>query len=49
MSGKNINLNDKKNKKSAFYKKKTINNIEKIDINNILVSKESFLVSKCLS
>ena len=40
MSGKNINFNDKKIKKSAFYKNKTINNIEEIDINNILVSKK---------
>ena len=40
MSGKNINFNDKKIKKSAFYKNKTINNIEDIDVNNILVSKK---------
>ena len=40
MSGKNINVNDKKIKKSAFYKNKTINNIEDIDFNNILVSKK---------
>ena len=40
MSGKNINLNDKKIKKSTFYKNKTINNIEDIDVNNILVSKK---------
>ena len=40
MSGKNINFNDKKIKKSIFYKNKTINNIEEIDINNILVSKK---------
>ena len=39
----------KKIKKAPSTKKKTINNIEKIDINNILVSKKSFLVSKCLS
>ena len=40
MSGKNINLNDKKIKKSAFYMNKTINNIEDIDVNNISVSKK---------
>ena len=40
MSGKNINFNDKKIKKSIFYKNKTINNIEEIDVNNILVSKK---------
>ena len=40
MSGKNINFNDKKITKSTFCKNKTINNIEEIDINNILVSKK---------
>ena len=40
MSGKNINFNDKKIKKSSFYKDKKINNIEDIDVNNILVSKK---------
>ena len=40
MSGKNMNFDDKKIKKSIFYKNKTINNIEEIDINNILVSKK---------
>ena len=40
MSGKNINFNDKKNKKSIFYKNKTMNNIEDINVNNILVSKK---------
>ena len=39
MSGKNINFNNKKIKKSVFYKNKTINNIEDFDVNNILVSK----------
>ena len=43
MSGKNINFNDKKIKKSSFYKDKKINNIENIDVNNILVfTKESY-------
>ena len=40
MSGKNTNFNDKKIKKSTFYKNQTINNIEDIDVNNILVSKK---------
>ena len=40
MSGKNITFNDKKIRKSAFYKNKNINNIEDIDVNNILVSKK---------
>ena len=40
MSGKNINFGDKKIKKSIFYKNKTINNIENINVNNILVSKK---------
>ena len=38
MSGKNINFNDKKIKKSIYYKNKAINNIEDINVNNILVS-----------
>ena len=40
MSGKNINFDDIKIKRSSFYYKKTINNIEDIDVNNILVSKK---------
>ena len=40
MSGKNINFDDKKFRKRTFYKNKTINNIENIDVNNILVSKK---------
>ena len=40
MNGKNINSNDKKIRKSDFYKNKKINNIEDIDVNNILVSKK---------
>ena len=39
MSGKNATFNDKKIRKSTFYKNKTINNIEDIDVDNILVSK----------
>ena len=40
MSWKNINFNDKKIKWSTFYKNKTTNTIEDIDVNNILVSKK---------
>ena len=38
MSGKNINFNDKRIKKRTFYKNKSINNIEDINVNNMLVS-----------
>ena len=34
MSGRNINFNGKKIKKSTFYKNKAINNIEEIDVSN---------------
>ena len=40
MSGKNITFNNKKIKRSTFYKNKTIKDIEDIDVNNILVSKK---------
>ena len=40
MSGKNINFDDKKIKKSIFYKNKRIYSTNDIDINNILVSKK---------
>ena len=40
MSEKNINFDDKKIKRSSFYRNKKINNIEDIDIDNILVSKK---------
>ena len=40
MTGKNINFDDKKIKKSSFYKGKKINNIGDIDVINILVSKK---------
>ena len=45
MSGKNINFNDKKIKKSIFYKNKAINNTEEIAVNNILVSKKELYES----
>ena len=40
MSGKNINFDDKKIKKSDFYKNKKIKKINDINVNNILVSKK---------
>ena len=40
MSVKNINFDDKKIRKSTFYKNKIINTIENIDVNNILISKK---------
>ena len=40
MSGKNINFDDKKFKKSNFYKNKKINKIDDINVNKILVSKK---------
>ena len=40
ISGKNINFEDKKVKKSDFYKNKKISIIDDIDINKILVSKK---------
>ena len=46
MSGKNINFNNKKIRKSDFYKNKKINNIEDIDVNNLLVSKKELYGNK---
>ena len=46
MSGKNVNFDDKKIKRSSFYKNKKINNIEDIDVNNILVSKKELYGTK---
>ena len=43
MSGKNINFNDKKIKKSDFYKNKKLNSIDDIDVNEILVSKKNHM------
>ena len=40
MSGKNINFDDKKIKKSIFYKNIKIYSTDDIDVNNILVSKK---------
>ena len=46
MSRKEINFDDKKIKKSSFYKDKKINNIEDINVNNILVSKKESYSNK---
>ena len=40
MRGKNINFDNKKIKKSDFYKNRKINKIDDIDVNKILVSKK---------
>ena len=40
MSTKKINLDDKKIKKSDFYKNKKAFQIDNIDVNKILVSKK---------
>ena len=40
MSGKKINFDDKKIKKSEFYKNKKVTSIDDIDVNKILVSKK---------
>ena len=39
MSGKNINVNNKKIKKREIYKNRKVNSIDDIDVNKILVSK----------
>ena len=40
MSGKNINFDNKKIRKSNFYENKKLNRIDDIDVNKILVSKK---------
>ena len=40
MSGKSINVDDKKINKSTFYKNKKLFNLSDIDANKILVSKK---------
>ena len=40
MSGKTVNFNDKKIRKSDFYKNKKVFQIDNIDVINILVSKK---------
>ena len=41
MSGKNLNINDSKTRKSQFHKNAKIYNIEEIDTNEILISKKT--------
>ena len=40
MSGKNINIDDRKINKSNFYKNKKLSKIDEIDVDKILVSKK---------
>ena len=46
MSGKNINFDNKKIRKSNFYKNKKLNRIDDIDVNKILVSKRELYGTK---
>ena len=46
MSRKNVNFGDKEIKKSGFYKNKKVINIDDIDVNKILVSKEELYGTK---
>ena len=46
MSRKNINFDNKKIKRSEFYKNKKVAEIDKIDVNKLLVSKEEPYVPK---
>ena len=46
MSGKKVNFDDKKIKKSNFYKNKKVIRIDDIDVNKILVSNEEQYGSK---
>ena len=46
MTGKSINFDDKKIKKSDFYKNKKLNRIDGIDVNNILVTKKNHTAIK---
>ena len=49
MSGKNVHFDDKKIRKSNFYKNKKVFQIDDIDVNNILVlKKESYGTKKSL-
>ena len=48
MSGKTINFDDKKIKKSNFYKSKKLFNIHDLDVNKILVSKRESYGTKNL-
>ena len=44
--GKSINFDDKKIQKCEFYKNKKVTEINNIDVNEILVSKEEPMVQK---
>ena len=46
MKGKNINFDDKKIRKSEFYKYKKVFKIDDIDVNKILVSKKSEMAQR---
>ena len=46
MSGKSINLDDKKINKSNFYKNKKPFNLNDIDVNKILISKKESYCTK---
>ena len=46
MSGRNINSEGKKIKKSDFYKNKKLTKIDDIDVNKILVSKKELYGTK---
>ena len=46
MSGKSINLDDKKINKSNFYTNKNLFNLHDLDVNKILVSKKNHMVQK---
>ena len=46
MSGKSINFEDKKIKKSSFYKNKKLFKLNDIDVNKILVSKKESYCTK---
>ena len=46
MSGNSVNFDDKKIKKSEFYKNQKVTEIDKIDVNKILVFKEELYSTK---
>ena len=46
MSGNSVNFDDKKKKKSEFYKNQKVTEIDQIDVNKILVSKEELYSTK---
>ena len=46
MKGKNINFDDKKIRKSEFYKYKKVFKIDHIDVNKILVSKKTQMAQR---